>query len=132
MKLIEQKIIPRWYKNLPHGTREPEIDYRGESDEMYKLDVILWGWILMLWLFSKFFFIKVQLLLACLSLHAFFFMCLLFYFKWHAPPPPPAWGGVALKILEKSFLLGGGGGGSQKFLFWWEESHNFEVKIKIA
>ena len=40
LKLIEQKIIPHWYKNLPHGTREPGIDYRGESDEMYKLDVI--------------------------------------------------------------------------------------------
>ena len=130
MKLIEQKIIPRWYKNLPHGTREPEIDYRGESDEMYKLDVILWGWILMLWLFSKFFLLKFSyswLVFLCMRS----FLCVFFFISngMH-PPPPPAWGGGALKILKKSFLLGGGG--SQKFLFWWEESHNFEVKIKIA
>ena len=129
MKLIEQKIIPRWYKNLPHGTREPEIDYRGESDEMYKLDVILWGWILMLWLFSKFFLLKFSyswLVFLCMRS----FLCVFFFISNGMHPPPPAWGGVALKILEKSFLLGGGG--SQKFLFWWEEAHNFEVKIKIA
>ena len=40
LKLFEQKVIPLGYKNLPHGTHEPKKDYRGESEEIYKLDII--------------------------------------------------------------------------------------------
>lgn len=41
LKLFEKKIILPGYKNLPHGTGEPKIDCRGESDdEIYKLDII--------------------------------------------------------------------------------------------
>ena len=41
LKLFEKEIILPGYKNLPHGTGEPKIDCRGESDdENYKLDII--------------------------------------------------------------------------------------------
>lgn len=38
---LKKKIILPGYKSLPHGTGEPKIDCRGESDdEIYKLDII--------------------------------------------------------------------------------------------